>query len=121
MNAHDPQRRTLLFGTLAAGVAVMFSGCKGKQEEGVTGVQPSPAPMSEMPPESQTAPSPVEAAPTGSAQIVKMSQAKAQYQAQPKGDQKCANCVSFIAVSDTCKIVEGSVSPLGWCIVWAAG
>jgi len=48
-----------------------------------------------------------------------MTQASVQYQAQPKGDQRCANCLHFIPESNTCKLVEGQVSPEGWCIVWA--
>ena len=114
MEAHDPQRRTVLRGTLAAGVALMFFGCKAKQEESAPGAQTAPAPMSETPPASQTNPSPMGAAPAGSAQSTKMSQAKAQYQGQPKGDHKCANCANFIAASNTCKVVEGQVSPEGW-------
>ena len=106
MEAHDPQRRTMLRGTLAAGVTLMLFGCKAKQEEN------SPAP--------QTGPAPTSEAPAGSAQSAKMSQAQVQYQGQPKGDQKCATCTNFIAESNTCKVVEGQVSPEGWCIAWAA-
>jgi hypothetical protein len=25
----------------------------------------------------------------------------------------------FIADSNTCKLVEGTVSPEGWCVIWA--
>jgi hypothetical protein len=42
-----------------------------------------------------------------------------QYQTQPKGDQKCGGCLHFIAESNTCKLVEGQISPDGWCILWA--
>lgn len=48
----------------------------------------------------------------------KLPQASAQYQAKPKGDQRCANCVNFIADSNTCKLVEGPISPQGWCSLW---
>lgn len=48
----------------------------------------------------------------------KATQASVQYQAKPKGDQKCANCLNFIAASNTCKVVDGQVSPEGWCKVW---
>ena len=43
-----------------------------------------------------------------------------QYQEQPKDGQKCADCLQFIAgakpnASGTCKVVEGPISPNGWC------
>jgi hypothetical protein len=49
----------------------------------------------------------------------KVPQASVQYQAKPKGEQKCSNCMNFIAESNTCKLVEGKISPDGWCILWA--
>lgn len=48
----------------------------------------------------------------------KVPQASVQYQAKPKGEQKCSNCINFIAESNTCKLVEGNVSPEGWCMLW---
>ena len=42
-----------------------------------------------------------------------------QYQAQPKGEQKCGSCLNFVAESNTCKLVAGQVSPEGWCSLWA--
>ncbi len=41
-----------------------------------------------------------------------------QYQAQPKGEQKCSGCLNFIAESNTCKLVDGQISPDGWCSLW---
>jgi hypothetical protein len=52
------------------------------------------------------------------AQNDKLSKMQAQYQDQPEGDQKCGNCMHFIA-PDACHIVEGKVSPEGWCKLWA--
>jgi hypothetical protein len=49
----------------------------------------------------------------------KVPQASVQYQATPKGEQKCANCMHFMKETNTCKLVDGSVSPEGWCILWA--
>jgi hypothetical protein len=119
MEAHDFQRRAVLHGTLAAGAMLMLFGCKAKQqEEGAAGTQPSPAPLRETPPAPQTSPSPVGQAPAGSVPSTKMSKVQAQYQEQPKGDKKCANCINFIADSNTCKLVEGQISPEGWCILW---
>lgn len=61
-------------------------------------------------------PGPMAAAPT---EAVKSSQASVQYQVLPQGEQKCGNCMNFIAGSNTCKRVDGKVSPQGWCIIWA--
>ena len=48
----------------------------------------------------------------------KMSKAQARYQDQPKEVQSCAVCSLFEA-PDGCKVVEGKVSPDGWCAVFA--
>lgn len=48
------------------------------------------------------------------AQAAKMSQAEATYQNTPKGDQSCGNCALFVAPS-SCGVVEGTISPMGWC------
>ena len=39
------------------------------------------------------------------------------YQAKPNGDQKCSNCLQFEPPKG-CKVVEGDVSPEGYCIAW---
>lgn len=49
----------------------------------------------------------------------KMPQASVLYQMKPKGEQKCGNCVNFIAQSNTCKLVDGQISPEGWCSLWS--
>jgi hypothetical protein len=51
------------------------------------------------------------------AQSGKVSKVQAQYQDQPKGDQKCADCMHFIA-PDSCMLVEGNISSNGWCKFW---
>jgi hypothetical protein len=48
----------------------------------------------------------------------KITQAAAQYQAQPKGNQSCATCVNF-QPSNACKFVEGTISPTAWCVLFA--
>ncbi len=48
----------------------------------------------------------------------KVSQGAAQYQSAPKGDQFCGDCAHFIAPT-ACKLVEGKISPGGWCRLWA--
>ncbi len=45
------------------------------------------------------------------------------YQEKPNGDQKCRNCKFFISgktptADGTCQVVEGSISPQGWCIAY---
>jgi hypothetical protein len=45
---------------------------------------------------------------------VKISQATANYQNTPKGDQRCDRCVNF-QPPNACKFVQGDISPSGWC------
>lgn len=54
----------------------------------------------------------------------KGSQAAFKYQSTPKNGQKCSQCKFFIKGSSatangTCKVVDGSISPNGWCIAFA--
>jgi hypothetical protein len=51
-------------------------------------------------------------------QPAKMSKAQAEYQDSPKGIQSCATC-SLFDEPDKCRVVEGSVSPNGWCKAYA--
>lgn len=58
------------------------------------------------------------------AQSAKMSQATAMYQAKPHGQQFCENCIHFVpgktkAAMGTCKVVDGTISPQGWCVAYA--
>jgi High potential iron-sulfur protein len=58
------------------------------------------------------------------AQGGKVSQAIAKYQATPHGTQQCDGCMQYIpgktpSANGTCKIVEGSISPKGWCMFFA--
>jgi hypothetical protein len=48
----------------------------------------------------------------------KLSQAVAKYQDQPRGQQRCETCGYFQPPS-ACKLVEGNISPKGWCQLWA--
>jgi anaerobic selenocysteine-containing dehydrogenase len=36
------------------------------------------------------------------------------YQDQPRGSQRCADCMHFIEGGE-CRVVEGRISPDGWC------
>jgi hypothetical protein len=51
-----------------------------------------------------------------------LAQAKAtkeamKYQDKPSGDKQCSNCLQFVAPNG-CKVVDGTVSPSGYCIAW---
>jgi len=48
----------------------------------------------------------------------KLSPDSAQYQNAPKGGQRCDGCTNFQA-PNACKIVQGDVSPSGWCQYFA--
>lgn len=125
MATYDSERRTVLHGM--AVLALALAGCQKKAV--------SPAPKTQAPEAAvPAAPAPShEAGPTpgsggasqgGSADGApapggKLSKTQAGYQDQPKGDQQCANCMHFIAESGTCQVVEGKVSPNGWCTLWA--
>jgi hypothetical protein len=48
----------------------------------------------------------------------KQSKQAVEYQDNPKGIQMCATCTLF-AAPRSCKVVEGDISPNGWCKVYA--
>jgi hypothetical protein len=49
----------------------------------------------------------------------KIAQKLVQYIPQTKKPaQQCSNCVNWVA-PNACKIVEGEISPTGWCVSWA--
>ncbi len=48
----------------------------------------------------------------------KMTKARAEYQGTPNGIYSCATCTLFVA-PNACKVVEGEVSPDGWCKAYA--
>jgi hypothetical protein len=114
-----PSRRVVLRGALAVGWGLLLPaalfGCE-KKDAGSTGAAPeAPPPGPEAAaPESASATSADSAAP-----VAKVSKASVQYQTEPKGDQQCSGCLNFIAESNTCKLVEGEISPSGWCTLWA--
>ena len=49
----------------------------------------------------------------------KVSHAEAQYQDQPKGQQRCEICLNF-RPPDACQFVESPIGPKGWCQFFAA-
>ena len=103
-------RRLVLRGALLLGcspwVPIALLGCDSKKEASSSSTAPAGSPATGA---NSAAP----------AATNKVSQASVQYQAQPKGEQKCGSCLNFIAESNTCKLVAGQVSPEGWCSLWA--
>jgi hypothetical protein len=108
MNDDVLSRRNVLRGAMVLccgiGLPILVSGCNSK-----TAPTPTAKPIPASPPPGGN---PSVAAPA------KVPPASVQYQPEPKGDQKCSTCVNFIAESNTCKLVEGQVSPQGWCSLW---
>ena len=47
----------------------------------------------------------------------KMAQKSVEYQDTPKVDQECSNCSLFQEPS-SCTLVDGEISPKGWCKFW---
>jgi hypothetical protein len=47
----------------------------------------------------------------------KLAQKAVSYQDTPKGAARCDNCKQFAAPS-SCKIVDGTIQPSGWCTVY---
>ncbi len=47
----------------------------------------------------------------------KISKELAQYQDSPKDGHKCSEC-SFFVQPNSCKAVDGEISPDGWCQLW---
>lgn len=39
------------------------------------------------------------------------------YQDTPNGDKQCSNCLQFVPPG-SCKVVEGTISPNGYCLAW---
>jgi hypothetical protein len=56
---------------------------------------------------------------TNVAAQAKVSKSDAKYQDQPKEQQRCDGCVQF-QPPNACKIVDGQISPSGWCQLFAA-
>ena len=105
-----PHRRLVLRGALVLGcipwVPIALVGCDSKKDANSSSTAPGGSPAT----------SAGSAAPAATS---KVSPASVQYQAQPKGEQKCSGCLNFVAESNTCKLVTGQVSPEGWCSLWA--
>ena len=51
------------------------------------------------------------------ADAAKAPQKSVAYQESPKGAQKCDNC-SLWEAPNACKVVDGTISPEGWCMIY---
>lgn len=51
--------------------------------------------------------------------IAKIPPAVVHYQTQPKGERRCGGCLRLDAESTACTLVDGPISPAGWCDLWA--
>jgi len=106
IKAEIPSRRYVLRGGLAAACSLLIPaalwGCNAKQSEPATSAAPA-AP----------------AAPATAETPGKVTQASVQYQALPKGELKCGDCMHYTADSSGCNLVEGSISSEGWCSLWS--
>lgn len=54
-----------------------------------------------------------------SAATKKFTQQQAHYQGVPKSGQRCQSCALWQSPT-SCQVVEGQVSPAGWCILYKA-
>jgi hypothetical protein len=72
---------------------------------------PPPAPVAPPAPPPVAAPAPPPPPPVAAAKEPKR---EARYQNHPHGRERCGRCVHFLAPNG-CEIVEGRISPRGWC------
>lgn len=113
MNHHDDFRRLLLKGVFASGAGLLLGGCDSQPAGSAnTTTNPSGQGAGAAPAAEQT--------PLRTAESPKFSQQQVQYQNEPSGDQRCETCRHFISAKNECQLVEGEISPQGWCTIWAA-
>lgn len=54
---------------------------------------------------------------TGGEAQAKLAQNAVKYQPDPKDGKQCDGCAQFVA-PNSCKLVDGEISPTGWCLLW---
>jgi anaerobic selenocysteine-containing dehydrogenase len=54
---------------------------------------------------------------SSAADAAKMSPKAMAYRPNPNGSQRCENCANFQPPT-ACKVVDGTISPTGWCILY---
>ncbi len=57
-------------------------------------------------------------APRQAQAATKVAQKTVAYQTTPKGKLRCDTCLQWQSPS-SCKVVEGTISPTGWCSIYA--
>ncbi len=134
MTSNGLERRTVLRSWLATGIALCLPGLHGCGDKKSESPETSPMSGDTAPPPptaSETAPPPSDSgmaqpgtgtsgsSPATEATEGKLAQAAVKYQDRPKGSESCANCMHFLPESNTCQLVEGKISPQGWCSIWA--
>ena len=92
-----------------AGAAALTAGCATKAEP------PPPPPAPVIPP----APPPAAVAPPPPVAATKESKKEAHYQAHPHARERCGRCAHFLKPNG-CEIVDGRISPRGWCTHFSA-
>jgi hypothetical protein len=91
-----------------AGASALAAGCAPR----AAAPPPPPAPViPPAPPAAAAVPAPP---PPGPAAEAKESKREARYQNHPHGRERCGRCAHFLAPNG-CEIVEGRISPRGWC------
>ena len=121
-------RRCFLRGLLAFGYGAFLPsllGCTSRQEAVQTNSASEEAPVTPAQEASPaiTVPHDPEID-TPSHDVPKLNKSdkyKVSYQDEPKNGRMCAKCIHFHAETNTCDLVEGTISPLGWCKLWMAG
>ncbi|HEO99272.1 MAG TPA: iron oxidase oxidoreductase [Epsilonproteobacteria bacterium] len=41
-----------------------------------------------------------------------------EYQETPKDGKRCKECMHFLPETNECKVIEGSITPEGWCSLY---
>jgi len=112
-------RRLVLRNALAVGCGLLLPailiGCDSKKTESAAA---APANAQDTGASASTDSGAASVSPAAPATPGKVPQASVQYQNQPKGVQQCSGCMHFVAETNTCKVVEGEVSPDAWCLLW---
>jgi len=123
MATHDANRRRMLHQLLISGCALgasaLFAACNKAGNESQQAIPLQPA--EEKNPQPLASDSSANFTTANSETIessTKVSKQAASYQEQPKGNNSCANCLHFMPDSGTCALVEGQISPDGWCVLW---
>lgn len=98
----NSSRRILLRNVFAAGCALCLPVACGAESQSGRAQPEAPKPA---------------AAELEAAATPKKTKAQAKYQDTPNGKQKCSACAHFVAPK-SCKLVEGDISPDGWCMLF---